>query len=312
MKLSKKVIAAMSAAALFAMAGTFVSCGDEDDDDEEGAITGSNNNYTLSYKNESTDPYRAYKTTSNKHRGALCQITLNSDSLDATCALGYIWDLSSEDASASAEEIARTVSDKPRSLCIVGFNHGMTAAGKVAYYVSRYTNVYDIQANNFGTKGDVTVNGDVQRAVEKEYIPLSSTYSFVPTKDDDGNVVVTVAVCEGGTYKDGKTRPTFDGTALGNSANATFDGSYDVYIFNGRYSSEQLDAMTDEEFNTAKVDEVNIPAADLGYGDATTSATSSVVAQKQGAVYANVYAGKTAHATWKYDETYSADEVVED
>ena len=52
MKLSKKVLVALSTAALLATAGVFVSCA-EDDDDPENAITGSGSNYEINYANSS-------------------------------------------------------------------------------------------------------------------------------------------------------------------------------------------------------------------------------------------------------------------
>ena len=80
MKLSKKVLAAMSAATLIMTAGIFTSCGEEEDDDENNMLAGSNNDYTLSYDNSTgTDTSRGYKVTKNNHRGALCQITLNKE-----------------------------------------------------------------------------------------------------------------------------------------------------------------------------------------------------------------------------------------
>ncbi len=283
MKLSRKVLAALSASALLLTAGIFTSCSEEDDDDEAGAISGSNNNYALSYDNTaSSDNYRCYNTTLNKHRGALCQITLKDDGDLDGAAMGYMWDLYSTDASASAEDVARTVSESPRTFCIVGFNYNHTISGKVAYYVSRYTNVYDIQASNFGTSG-VTVNGATQTAVETEYLELNATNSFTPTVDSDGNVVVTVNVYE-------------DTDDSGN-----YTGAYNIDIYNGAISKDELETAT-------PADSTTISAADLGY----TSSTTHAVAQHQGAVYANVYAGKNAVGTWKYADTYSADEVVEE
>jgi len=276
----------MSAAALLVTASVFTSCSDEEDDDEAGAISGSNNNYTLSYDNTSgTDNYRCYETTLNNHRGALCQITLKDDGDLNGAAMGYMWDLYSTDASASAEDVARAVSSSPRNFCIVGFNYNQTTTNKVSYYVSRYTNVYDIQAANFGTSG-VTVNGTNQTAVETEYLKLDATNSFTPTLDDDGNVVVTVNVYED-TDDSGK-----------------YTGAYIIDIYNG--------AIAKADLETAKpVDTTTIPADDLGY-TASNSSTTHAVTQHQGAVYANVYAGKKAEGAWKYADTYSADEVVEE
>ncbi len=281
MKLSKKVLAAFSVAAALAMAVSFVSCANEEADDEEGAISGSNNNYTLVYDNTTgTDNYRCYKPTKNNHRGALCQITLKKEGTSFPgAAMGYIWDLYSTDASASAEEVARSVSSKPRNFCIVGFNYSNTSSGKVAYYVSRYTNVYDIQAKNFGEDG-VEVNGKTEKAVETPYLDLNTTNTFTPTPDADGNIIVTVNVYE-------------------ETSGTETTGGYVVDIYDGAVTKDTLSAATKKATTT-------IPADALGYD------TAKKATQRQGAVYANVYKGYKASGAWKYNYTYSADEVVEE
>ena len=73
MKLSKKLLAAFSAAALLACSALVTGCA-EDDDDTEGAISGSNKNYTVSYTNSGTDIYRGWNTTTFKHEGELVKL----------------------------------------------------------------------------------------------------------------------------------------------------------------------------------------------------------------------------------------------
>ena len=275
MKISK--LLKVGAFALLAASLCFVGCKKEDDDDENEMISGSNNNYTLSYDNSaSSATSRGYVTTKNNHLGALCQITLNKGYSGSGAAMGYIWDISSTDASASAEELARAVSEKPRSFCIVGFGY-KTSAGKFSPYVSRYTNVYDIQASNFGTDG-VTVNGATQKAVENVYLELGNKFL---TADSNGNYVMTVNVYE---EKDNNEKTT---------------GGYVVDIYNGAVAKADLESAT-------KLATTTISAADLGY------ATAAKATQRQGAVYANVYANSKASGSWKYLDTYSADEVVEE
>lgn len=284
MKLSKKVIAAMSASALLLTAGIFTSCGDEEDDDENNMISGSNNDYTLSYDNSaSSETSRGYDVTKNNHKGALVQITLNKDGTTGYgAAMGYIWDLSSTDASASAEDLARAVSEKPRNFCIAGF--GYKESAKIyTPYVSRYTNVYDVQAANFGTKG-VDVNGVTQKAVEKVYIDMGEK---TVTADSNGNYIVTINVYE---------ETTADST---DSTKTVTTGGYVVDIYNGAVAKADLGTAT-------KLASTTISAADLGYDEAAK------VTQKQGAVYANVYAGSKASGTWKYLDTYAAAEAVEE
>ncbi|MCR5125514.1 MAG: hypothetical protein K6B43_10005 [Treponema sp.] len=296
MKLSKKVLAAMSAATLIMTAGIFTSCGEEEADDENGMISGSNNDYTLSYDNSaSTTTSRAYVPTKKNHRGALCQITLNKFDSGSGAAMGLIWDLGSTDAAASAEDVARAVSEKPRNLCIAAFaNFG----GTYKAYVSRYTNVYDIQADNFGTKGDVKVNGEVQTAVEEEYIKSSDNKAL--TADDNGNYVMTVNVYEETTEK------AVDGS---DETETWYTGGYVVDIYNGLVTEADLESETPPStLATTRID-----ADTLGYTESKkTTLGGHAVDQKQCAVYANVYSKSKATGTWKYLDTYSADEVVED
>ena len=93
MKMTKKIL--LGAAALVA-ALAFVGCGAGDDDDTEKAITGSGKKYTVSFTNETGDEYRAYKTTTLKHAGALVKVTFNNADKPATFGtskMGVIFNL---------------------------------------------------------------------------------------------------------------------------------------------------------------------------------------------------------------------------
>ena len=290
MKLSKKVLAAMSAATLIMTAGIFTSCGDEEADDENNMITGSNNTYTLSFDNSANSTTsRSYVPTKNNHRGALVQIQLDKGYTGSGAAMGFIWDLYSTDATASAEEVVRTATEKPRNLCIASFAN---FNGTYKAYVSRYTNVYDLQADNFGTK----VTDEAKKAVEIEYIKSSDNKAL--TKVDD-NYAITVNVYE----------ETAEKTVEGSTNTETwYTGGYVVDIYNGLVTAADLESETPP----SKLATTVIPADDLGYTEVKKSLTSHAVAQKQCAVYANVYAKSNATGSWKYLDTYTADEVVED
>ena len=287
MKLSK--LFKIGAVALLATSLCFVGCKAEEDDDENGMLSGSNNDYSISYKNESNSVSRGYKTTTFKHAGALCQMTMNKSSAGSG-AMGYIWDLESNSARAEKD---------PRRFFIFGFNYDQTAPGKVAYYLSLYKNVTDIQANNFGATGSketaaVTASDG---ATEKEYISLNSTNSFSPKVGADDNFVVTVDVYEGGTFTQNAT--------TGKRTYTAYDGTYIVDIYNGAVAQSELSGKTPDAT-------YRIPAADVGYLTADSNTAKAVCQQKNGAVYANVYAGKTLTGSWKYAATYSADEIVEE
>lgn len=276
MKLSKKVLAALSTAALLATAGFLASCSNEEDDDENQMISGSNNDYSIKYSNSSDSVSRGYKTTTFKHLGAICQMTIDTSVADGNGgAMGYIWDLETNSARATKD---------PRRFFIVGFNYDYTAKGKVAYYVSRYKNVVDLSASNFGA----TTTATGTDPVEKEYVALTSSNSFTPTITDN-QLTVTANVY------------------MNKATDGTYDGSYTVAIYDGAVTEEQITAGT----VTAKKT-VTISAADVGYVSEDGTVASASTMQKNGAVYANVYANTSLKGTWKYVKTYSADEVVEE
>ena len=275
MKLSKIL---MSGALVAALAFGVMGCKAEDDDDELKALSGSNNDYSVDFKNEGNDVYRAYHTTTFKHAGALCQVTMNTSN-GGKGAMGYIWDLESNSTRAEKE---------PRRFFIVGFNYDYTEKGKVAYYVSRYSNVTDIEAKNFGA----TSNG----AAEKEYIKLNATNVCDPTIDANGDLTMTFDVYEDGEFtvdENGKKKYT------------SYNGGFVVDIYNGKIETADLKTAN-------KVKSVKIPAADVGYKTAESDVTKPICNQKQGAVYVNVYQGYTLKGKWYYADTYKAAEVVED
>ena len=255
---------------------------EDDDDDELKALSGSNNDYSVDFKNEGNDVYRAYHTTTFKHAGALCQVTMNTSN-GGKGAMGYIWDLESNSTRAEKE---------PRRFFIVGFNYDHTAKDKVAYYVSRYSNVTDIEAINFGAPS----NG----ADEEEYIKLNATNVCVPTIDANGDLTMTFDVYEDGEF-------TFDEN--GKKKYTSYNGGFVVDIYNGKIETADLKTAS-------KVKSVKIPAADVGYKTAESDVTKPICGasanQKQGAVYVNVYKGNTLKGKWHYADTYMAAEVVED
>lgn len=259
-----KILATAAVAAVVAFG--FMACAAEEDDDELEAISGSNNNYYINFKNNTNDMYRCYATTYNKHLGGLCQITLDKASYDAgDGTIGYIFDLESNPNRAPKD---------PRTLCIVGYN-----LARKGIYVSNFTNVTDIKADNFGTK--LSENP----AKEKEYLALvkngKTANPMELTENKDGKYVFTINV-------DGKTTPT----------------EYKVDIYNGLVSAADLNGNDKPKPLYSK----SIPLEDLY---PTAGKRPKAIPQKDAAVYANVFQGKTMNATWHYDATYSADEIAE-
>ncbi len=155
-------------------------------DDTEGAIKGSNDAYTINKKNEGTDKYRAYKETALNHAGALIKVTFDAETSTtvgtdtATSKMGVIFDLK-----------ANATDKNAKDFYIVGI--GM--ADK-SYYVSKFTNVTDIQAENFGTKLDNNP------AVEKEFVALKSgNFANLPAaKDGKTSVYVYYKLIKDGSF----------------------------------------------------------------------------------------------------------------
>ncbi|MDD5789933.1 MAG: hypothetical protein PUE30_05375 [Spirochaetia bacterium] len=261
MKMTKKLLALVGGVAILTSAFVFTGCKSEDDDDEFEAITGSNNDYEINFTNETDGMYRAYKTTFNKHLGGLCQISVEKDSTgDGT--IGYIFDLESNPNRAAKD---------PRTLCIVGFNLGTANIAKP--YVSRFNNVTDIQADNFGTK--LTENP----ATEKEYIKL-------------GSKTMNLSDC----LVSAENKYYFTVDVNGNNTTG-----YVVKGYAGKVENAELASKT-------PAFEYTIPKADLY----PNLAADAKITQQAAAVYVNVFQGKTMKAKWHYADTYKSAEVVEE
>jgi len=326
MKLSKKILAAFSATALLATASFFTSCSDDDEDDPEGAITGSNNSYTVDYDNtngysadteadakdsSSTGVYRAWKRTSLKHLGALTKITLKTGNGAAgknDGVMGFAWDLQTKTGTETTEDTTA------ETFNVVGVRN---KDGKLQAYVSRYYNVTNKQANNFGAKTQTTdvtayptdaVEYDVTGGFQSLGITTAST-------DTEVSVWVDVAIVPPTDTSDSKKEDcgTASTRALSEYTGAE-PGSWVIAIY-----SE--DPSASETTLTPKFTEV-IPAASstgLGSGYAATADDSNNIqainlssSQKKQAVYANIYKGGHLVGAWNYAKTYFLDEVVEE
>ena len=79
MKMVKKILLGLTAAALVT---SFIGC--KQVDDEKKAIDGSNNDYSIDWENSGDDNYRAYKSTSLNHAGALVKVTFTDQKMIIT------------------------------------------------------------------------------------------------------------------------------------------------------------------------------------------------------------------------------------
>ncbi len=301
MKLSKKVIAAFSAAAALALAGTFVSCS-EDDDDPEGAISGSGSNYTVNYTNSTDTIYRATNTTTFKHEGELVKITINNQTTSShDGVMGFLWDLRQSKSAAVVEEVngTTTATTKPaitddgyQNFFALGFQNNQ---GTIRYYISKYFNVSNIQDDNFGAKKANNVN------THKEGI----------VKTDPAEIVVKEwTTIEGLSIAGDKTLtvwadiyPVFEKSTYGTDC-----GTYNTDEANfGGYVVDLYDKDPTDSSVTAK------KVATSGIIKPEVTGYSKEPEQGTLAVYCNVQnGGKTLDGAWELKKDYAADEVVEE
>lgn len=257
MKLSKVLL---SSAVLAVAALGFVGCGGGDD--TENAIKGSGSNYRINYTNDTADIYRAYKQTALNHEGGVCKITIKDvevgkpSSKDAKRGgmMGYMWD---KKDSANVKDAV--------DFYIAGARYN---GSSIDAYISKFANITDIQASNFGAEVGATGNNPI----EKEILKLGSLKGFsLKDADNDGNENDMVVVFY---------------------VKAEEDGSYSVYILpesaldeKGAVKKEAIAASTDNKFT--------ISATDTGYSKPT---------ENKLCVYANVYPEGTLTGTWEFTD----------
>ena len=268
MKMVKKFMFGLVAAATIL---SLVSCdGLLKKDDDKGAITGSGKNYKVEYNNEDAEAYRAYKATTLKHAGGLVKVTFDSANV-STSKMGIIFDLKANAADKNA-----------RDFYAIGLNPKGKNSGTANFYVSKFTNVTDMQAYNFGT--DLTENP----AKEVEIVKLATTNNIaMPAADAEGKVSVYVY------YK------------------TLLDGSFDYKILN--ISDEIAKAF---KFDTGAFESSAILAqgntkAKAGAEYAPTSEDDLKTMQGKLAFYAQVAANTELNGSWKVIGTYLEAEDAE-
>lgn len=271
MKIMKKIAAVtIAAAALFAFAG----CSDADDPNE--MITGSNKNYEIDYTNTTEETSRGYHSTAYKHAGAAVQLdflNVNKDTKEAG-VMGLIFDLEEKDG--------------VKSFNVIGVRTADTEGG-LGYYVSRFENVTDIQAENFGTK--------LKENPAKETVYVKDFAKAQGEKGTDSKVTVYAYAIE--------KKAEADGTDSANKSYKANEYIYKVYLINNKVA--KLDGngnLVDEEGNSVTLADSDCVA--------TIATGYTSLEQKKLAVYANVYKGKTLKGTWTYRGDYKEVGVDED
>ena len=274
MKMVKKVLMGL---AVIAMAFSFVGCIPQVDD-SEGAISGSNGKYSINYKNESTsDKYRAYKSTAMDHAGALVKVTFN-DTDCGTSKMGVIFDL---------HDVDKKDESKGKDFYIIGLGANRTGHN---FYVSKFTNVTDLQAINFGAPD-----------------PESSNYKAPAAGEPKEECIV------GLTKGADLTLPALE------------DGKLSMYVYfkafkDGYYEYAVLTMSDNTAKGIKKLDDFSLSALPAGvtklYGNKIEGAFTAVkddksVPQNKIAVYAMVQPNETLDGSWNFAADYLEAEDAE-
>lgn len=138
-------------------------------DDTEGAIKGSGQKYSVNYANATENAYRAYKNTAMKHAGGLIKVSFDSNDAATvgTSKMGVIFDHKKNATNKDAVDFY-----------IIGIN---PVAGKNNFYVSKMTNIVDIQADNFGATTDAAAG----EPKEVEIVPIEKNANISGVAADE-------------------------------------------------------------------------------------------------------------------------------
>ena len=255
MKMTKKVL---FGAAILAMVFGFASC--KQDDDPNGMITGSNNNYAIDYTNESTTEIsRGYNTSTLKHAGALVKITFEKTAGNGGM-MGFVFDYEQTNGKSTFNVV------------------GVRQDG--GYYISKFANIVDLQAKNFGAT--TTATGDNPKEVEYVAWSNSSPKKLTNYTQTDGAYLWVIQSEDGTNYK------------VYNLDKATAESAVVADAIKG--------VLKDKNGN-----EITLPTA-----LATIPTGYTAQAQKRYGVYANVYASSSVKGTWTLLGTYKEAEAIAD
>lgn len=265
MKLSKLILTTLAAAAVIGFAGC-----KGDDDDPNDMINGSNKVYTINYTNISSEISRGYKDTYYKHAGAAVQL----DFTDLTAAtakagvMGLIFDLETVDKATNR-----------RNFNVVGVRT-KDANGNLEYYISRFENVTNIQAGNFGAS--TTATGD-----DAKEIVYKKTWNDAVGENSNGTTTVYVYAIE--------KKMNLAGTDSADVSYEAGDYVYKVYLLNNKVAKLDADGnLVDENGQTVDLSDttelatIAVPRKLKSDGTRETSAPTAPI-QRRLAVYANVY-----------------------
>lgn len=301
MKLSKKILAAFSAATLLATAAVFTSCTEDDDEDafsgdtvefdngrvliktdESGTDKTKTSQFVLSnvtdikqaktadetktgYLNLINDSYfyRAFKKTVTKHYDSTCTITITPNDLNIHPNANGVagFVFGLTSKDVTAEDTVTKGTAYTFGLAAVRWN---ATDNKAQYYVA-WEDGAVVKSNNYQTSNEfVDINGDDLPTVNGEKY-FSGWADLGITSLTDGNLVIKVKVT------------------------ANEDGSYKVEFFDAN------DTL-------------------LKTNEGVTSAKSGFETRTQAllARYANIYAGENFKAEYKFSDTNGEAVILED
>ncbi len=274
MKMVKKILLGLAASALVL---GFAGCKVEDD--ELGAISGSGNNYSVDFTQEGTDSYRAYCSTAMRHAGALVKVTFEDPKAGNYSKMGIIFDLKK-----NAED------KEAKDFYIIGLA-GTTSDN---FYVSKFENVTQLQAKNFGT--ELTENPAVETVIFDKYKGNGIGSITRPTAVES-NVSYYVY------YK-----------AFKDAGEDATTGYYEWAVFN--YNDEEAEAakalMKGEDASITTLSALGGTCLKSGKINGIALTATKAVPQNQIAVYAKIDAGKTLKGTWKFLDMYKEAEEIEE
>lgn len=284
MKLSKILLTTVAAAAVIGL----TSCG-SGDDDPNNMIKGSNKKYSIDYTNDSTKISRGYCDTTYKHAGAAVQFTFKNQSTETAGSgvMGLIFDLAGSKKTTRSFDVVGVKTD--------GGNDALK------YYISRFTDVKDIQDDNFGAYED----GPATEIVYKE-----AFQNATGTKEGD-TVTVTAYAIQKKMEQAGKDTKNID--------YAKGEWVYKVYLLNNDIKKLDKEGnLIDENGSKVELEEKDCLAI------IATGYTGDKPTQNKLAVYANVYPSEreagdngitgcgTLTGTWTFHGDYYACDVEED
>ncbi len=285
MKMTKKVL--LTAAVMAAASLGFMGCtGDADDDDPNEMFSRGVNNFDIEYNNKESSVSRGVNVTAQNHKGAFIKATMEKQDGNGG-VLGFMWDITVD----GTTEVVEAGNTSPWSFWLIGLNYGTASNGtstELKYYVSKYKNVTDKQAQNFGATSAANLAAFNAATGVSEYEKVKAFTSFAPNGGVNGSATITNTADKAWTvYIDIAQSLGSDGKA---------DGGFIVRLYT---------PQTVGNANKVETSWADNYLAKIEIGPSETGYTSESIKQKQLGVYANVYGNSYVKGSFSYKDTYA-------